>query len=757
MKEVFNDDKYITQDTLDKCFFMGEVKSVDKVICGNGFSTAFINSEVPKGKVNIIIVPNRAVIMSKELSYKENPTKNKIKFFYKGSTDTGSDIFDANVLMFVADSFLLMASSFELKRDFINWVLIDEFHSVEIQSSFRYMLVDFKNKVKNIVGNKVALTTVTATPNLFSKVDIVIKNKFIPELKINVVNDFERTIRNAKKLIKENEKVLICTNNKNVIYSLRDKDNSLKADYIIGNGLASSVVELVKIEQDNDSNLKIVSSRGFEGFDIIGEGYTVFFFENRDSFQDFETFYISNLYQAINRTRQGAKNIYYCRKEVENARLNPFNNIDKEIDFFVNRKDLSVEQKQKLKFDVYKKFVIFSQNKDEFSDNYGEFTLSKNEASISLFKETLVYDKPFPSKEFKTFLEERKITLIDNRVAQKKLKDIKLKEVYKEDRLLINTKFIDDLDLFGSDYILTPFYSEDIKGYYNQLKQYLRRKHYSKEREMSFREVKALELFSDKKQFTSLLDNLTKAYNSRSIEKYGVKISKPYRDIFKKKSIHILSKLILIFANEKIEVPSKWVVNRDYNIMTEMGVDEIKLIAEVFRVEVTEVDVNSAFIRIIYALNGLYLPHNFYGENKENKRAINILLNNFFYDEAKKTPKRIQKARARESFKRYGLDELAIDYLIDNFFECKFRGNLFNFLSFYEKTLVSKVKRMALEDFKTEGVARRHDSLLLFNNESNLERLNHLDFLNRDGWFKIGKKVDDDVVYFEDWVAKNLV
>ena len=757
MREIFNNDKYITQDTLSKCFSLGEVKSVDKVICGNGFSTAFINSDVPKGKINIIIVPNRAVIMSKEASYKENPTKNKIKFFYKGSKDTGTDIFDANVLMFVADSFLLMSSSFELKKDLINWVLIDEFHSVEIQSSFRYMLVDFKNKVKSIVGSKVALTTVTATPNLFSKVDIVIKNKFISELKINIVNDFERTIKNAKKLIKENKKVLICTNNKNVIYSLRDKDNSLKADYIIGSGLASSVVELVKIEQDNDSNLKIVSSRGFEGFDILGDGYTVFFFENRDSFQDFETFYISNLYQAINRTRQGAENIYYCRKEVENARLNPFNDIDKDIDFFVNRKDLSVEQKQKLKFDVFKKFVIFTQNKDEFSDNYGEFTISKNEASISLFKETLVYDKPFPSKEFKTFLKERKITIIENRVTQKKLKDIKLKEIYKEDRLLINTKFIDDLDLFGSDYILTPFYSEDVKGYYNQLKQYLRRKHYSKEREMSFREIKALELFRDEKQFNSLLDNLIKTYNSRSIEKYGVKISKPYRDVFKRKSIHILSKLILIFANEKIVTPSKWVVNRDYNIMTEIGVDEIKLIAEVFQVEVTEVDVNSAFIRIIYALNGLYLPDNFYGDNKENKKAINILLNNFFYDETKKTPKKIQKAKAKESFRKYGFDELAIDYLIDKFFECKFRGGLFNFLSFYEKKLVSKVKRMALEDFKTEGVARRHDSILLFNNESNLERLNHLDFLNRDGWFKIDSKVDDDVVYFEDWLVENLV
>ena len=249
--------------------------------------------------------------------------------------------------------------------------------------------------------------------------------------------------------------------------------------------------------------------------------------------------------------------------------------------------------------------------------------------------------------------------------------------------------------------------------------------------------------------------DLAKTFNARSIEKYGVKASKQYRDQFKKKSLQVLYSLIQMFANEVIKTPSKWVANRDYNVLTEIGIPEIKLVAECFEIETTEVDVNSAFVRILYALNHVNLPEDFYGVNKENKLEINVFLNDFFYDETKKSLKKVQRKRAYDKFIKLGFDAKVVDYLMTNFFESRHRGSLFNFLTFYEKQVVSKLKATALEDFKTEGVGRRHDSLLLFNNETDLQRLNHLDFLGRNGWFKVAEiEVEES---YQDWYNREIL
>ena len=739
MTEIINSDRYITQETLTKCFSQGKYNYIDKVICGNGFSTAFINNKPPRGKINIIIAPNRAVVISKEAQYRANPTGTKMKFFYKDSTDL--DFTEAEVLMFVADSFLLMSERLYWIRDSINWVLIDEAHSVEIQSSFRRVLIDFTAKVRKLIGEAPVLVSVTATPNLYTPVTFRIKNDIVTPVEITLVNDFEASVERVKKLLEDGEKVVIATNNKNVIYRLKDANSVLEADYTIGEGLSTSLSELITIKQNSESNLKIISSRGFEGFDILGEDFNVFFYEDRGSVQGFETFYIANLYQAINRVRAGAKYVEYCRKEVVNARPVIFDDIDKDVQTFIDRTDLSIHNKQSKShskgFYIYHPYLIFTQDINPESRNYGEFSVKKNEENIRLYKESVIYDKPFPSEEFNTFLQERQISVINKCEVPRRLRQIRLRDEYKEQRLLTNVDFIDDLDLFGEDFYLKPEYRETIVDYRAILTTYLRRKNYAGLRRPTDREEAGLKLLSNLKEFDKVLAKFTKVYNERSINKYGLKASKKYRESFKKQSLQTLCKLILIFCNEKIRIPSNWIANRDYNILTDIGIPEIEYIASIFGVETTEVDVNSAFIRIIYSINGLDLPANFYGENKENKKLINTFLNNFFYNPKQKTSKAMQKKRAVDKFTKLGFEPIVIKYLIDNFFLAKYRGELFNFLTFYEKQIVSNLKLVAVEDFDTEGFGRRHDSLILFNNQSNLERLNHLEFLNREGWFKI--------------------
>lgn len=759
-KTIINENRYIQPETLEQCFELGSFNYVDKVICGNGFSTAFINAKPPRNKINIIIAPNRAVIMSKEASYRKegNPSGNRIKFFYKDSEDT--DLLDAEVLMFVSDSFLLMKSKIEFIQDRLNWVLIDEAHSVEIQSSFRRNLINFTKRVQEIIGEQPALTCVTASPNYFTKIDIKIQNLHVPEIDINLCKDWQKSIAKINKLRKEGEKVLVATNNKNVIYRLKDKDSVLEANFVIGEGLSRNLVELVTIKQNPDSDLTIISSRGFEGFDVYGEGYNVFFFEDRGSVSGFETFYIANLYQAINRVRAGAKYIEYVRKDLSNARKVPFKNIEEEVEEFINREDISVYQKQSLspekKFYNFHPYVIFWQNREEDSEDYGKYTIEKNEASISLLKETLIYDKPFPAPEFEEFLSDRNISIKDCREIQKKLPDIKLKDAYKEERLLSNSEYISKLDLFGEDYKLFVRPKDKVEDYIRELNKYIRRKNYDKERGLIHREKIALKLLTNKDDFNQVLKELTKTYNERSINKYGYKASKSYRESFKTKAVTVLLNMITMFTNEKIVVPSKWVANRDYNVLTEIGVPEIILVSKVFGIETTEIDVNSCFIRVVYALNHKTLPDDFYGENKENKLKVNIFLNDFFYNPEKKTPKKIQYLRAKNTFLEYGFDKDVTEYLMNTFFESRFRGGLFNFLTFYEKQVVSKLKKIALEEFKTEGVGRRHDSLILFNNESDLQRLNHLEFLGREGWFKVSEDNLGLKESYQEWFEREI-
>jgi len=757
MIEILNNDRYITQETLEKCFKQGAYSYVDKVICGNGFSTAFINNKPPRNKVNIIIAPNRAVVTSKEESYRRNPTENRIKFFYKDSVDT--DFMDAEVLMFVADSFLLMKDRLYWIKDRIHNVLIDEAHSVEIQSKFRSKLVDFTSEVRKIIGSEPALVSVTATPNLFTPVNIRIRNKIVTPMTINLTNDFQRSIERIRGLLDAGEKVVVATNNKNVIYRLRDANNVVEADFTIGEGLSRSLVELVIVKENKDSYLKVISSRGFEGFDIHGKDFNVVFFEDRNSIGGFESFYIANLYQAINRVRDGAKTIEYCRKELTNAKPTPFTDIDKDIKKFITRTDITINQKQSLSHDkkyyLNHPYLIFTQENSENSPNYGDFSVKANKEAIRLYKESLAYDKPFPSEEFTTFLKERKISINNICTVPKKLKVIRLAEEEKIDRLKTNEKFITGLDLFGDDFFITPQHREKVSEYFRDLATFVRRKNYTLERGISERESIALNLLSNPLEFNKVLVKFTKLFNERSIAKYGIKASKYHRDIFAKRSVFTLCKLAMLFSNDTITIPRKWTVNRDYNILTEIGVAEIKYIPGLFNVEVTEVDVNSAFIRVIYALNGLELPLDFYGKDKKNKLKINILLNSFFYDETKKSPLRLQKLRAIKSFQAYNFDEKVISYLIDNFFMNKDKGSLFHFLSFYEKKLVGMVKKIAIDEFETEGFGRRHDSLILFNNQSSLEKLNHLDFLNSKGWFKIvkeGMTREEEIAEFDEFM-----
>ena len=735
-KIIQSTEKYLTPYIVHQCFKPGELLTIDKQVCGNGFSTSFLNLDILPGKVNIIIAPNKAVLIEKANAYKTRRAdfKNRIKFFYKESLD--DDFNEADVLFFVADSFLSRKESILNIAYKVEKVLIDENHSTEIQSLFRSKLVDFDTKIKSILTDSdTAITKITASPNLYNKADIFINNQDIKEQTIITSKDRADTIKRIRADIKNKENVVVFTNSSTLIYHLRNYKNEVRANFIVGSSLMRTLSELIKVVIEPGSNLSIVSSRGFEGFDIYQENAKVYYFEDRAT--EYESFYISNLYQAISRTRKGAKYIEYCRQEVSSKRKQPFKNIDQDINKFILDKSISIENKHKMEYKKYHPFVVFSQ------DSNGVFTIKKNDVAINLHKEAVIFDKPFPAPEFEDFIKQRKLIFKDILEVNNRLTK-KIRTSQKVKNLNSNKDLIEKLNLFDDDYrlMIIDFHSHRIadgneyrKLYLNHLETYLRRKNYNGAYVYSEREQRALNILRSKNDFKKLVKDITYTYDTRSIDKYGFTDSESYRKEFKIKGSNIVGMLIMMFSNNRINAPKKWVANRNYNLLTSIGIDELKFMGNVFNTDVLEIDARNCFPRILYNLCGKKLPGNFYGDNKENKYKINKYLNNFFYREDSRTEKRKQRFNAVRKFKEFGFDNDVINYLLNNFFECKHRGDLFAKLSFLESKIISQVKDVA--NLNNDGIIRRHDSVILFNNKADLYFLNDFQYLGFKGWFDV--------------------
>ena len=76
--------------------------------------------------------------------------------------------------------------------------------------------------------------------------------------------------------------------------------------------------------------------------------------------------------------------------------------------------------------------------------------------------------------------------------------------------------------------------------------------------------------------------------------------------------------------------------------------------------------------------------------------------------------------------------------LIDTFFEGTHKDEFYNTMSFYERMIIEELIP-SFEQGLNDGVIRRHDSLLLFNNQDSLDFLPSFScskFIGITGWFK---------------------
>ena len=199
---------------------------------------------------------------------------------------------------------------------------------------------------------------------------------------------------------------------------------------------------------------------------------------------------------------------------------------------------------------------------------------------------------------------------------------------------------------------------------------------------------------------------------------------------------------MLSFSRDRISFDSNQVAWRDYNLATKVGMSQLTELSEtIFQTKINEYDIASCYPRIMYAINGKNLPDDFYGGDKKNKIAMNVYFNQFGYDETKKLGKGQQKQKVKEKLRSFNIDEDVIVWLIDNFFESEFRGDLFNHIAYYEEMIISELMNIIYDEgnCKNEGMVRRHDSIIIFGNEDNLDYVSDFVprvFPNTIGWFK---------------------
>jgi hypothetical protein len=755
---------YITPYIVEQCFKDNTHNFIDKTITGNGFTTAYISIKPSKKyQSNIIIVPNREVILSKRDSYKKDYNLNKTKIgFIFGDADSDRISFkDFDVLMFVIDSFVDRIDYLKKYTDCIDKILIDEMHSMYIQSEFRKKL-KFFDEVLSDNFRSIPKASVSATPMLFQSIDIKINKELKEYRNINVTENINNSLNRLKEGIVKGNKIIVASHNAQLIASLSNKKNILKANFKTGVSLKKSLVELCTIEHDEESNLTIISSAGFEGFDILNGVNDVFIYEDRA--YDFSTFYFQNILQIIGRSRLGTNYIEYCRNSHSEGRTY----FDKEqMNKVVNSTRISFEKKMTDKNYYYiPKFYypLLDKETDGFIKD-----LVLDDITYNLYTEKQQSDVKGVSF-YKQYAKDRGFNIVsmDEGVSRKKLPNVKEKTKYKF--IKSNIDFIQKNGVY-KDVRLNLLPKNSAADYVRELKKFFRRKYYNRLSEIEdFKDfnidrfiqlninesegigyrflVSALDKKSENNLIIPLVDEFSQKFKVRKLKEYKNNYAHPkYIEEIKqfKEVIHgVILQMVLAFTQESVRVPVKKRVWRDYNVFTESSLFVAEEIGKKFDKIVHEVDIVTCNPRILYAYCGLKLPSDFYGENKKNKKGINILLNSLSkeYAESKKMVIRKRKETISRQLHQYNFDEKVITFL--GKFWNRPKDSLFNWCAYHEEKIINKLKSNLINVYGKEmfSYSRRHDSILIIGESQYKQNANNVDshlvdfeYLNQLNWF----------------------
>ena len=624
MRKLINKHKYLTSDLISQCFEKGRINYVDKVITGNGFTTSFADLRPEFGKVNVLIAPNQSVIKDKEAEHKKGTfaAGKRVAFVYEGQGLRGA-LTNYDLIVLVSDSFVNY--SFMLKGN-VTYLMVDEFHSAIIQSSFRYKLKKMMFTINDDFKD-CAVSFVSASPLLYSKIDIEIENFNVKDKILHTSNDLNESILRCVESIKQGRKVLIFTQDAAIVKRILKEAQRDDFNLIAGISFTTTLLSKDCYKLDKNSNIVVSSSAGFEGWSDHSNNGDVYIYMNLANSHN--TFLGANIYQAIGRLRNGYNYSEVCITEIGGGGFPNKNitNLEEKIDKLISLDYVPIERKQSNNFVFsYKRDKVMAKDLKEFIYYKREghkYAIEKYTFANDVHNEISKIDNRL--KIYNEYFNTRNVELvdIDQDISKKRITS----RIKREQRVFNICENIRENNLQENfnDFFFKNFNPEDkIKYYVNEIEVM---------QAVGFN--LGIEVPS---KFEVLKNYLSNGGYYEELKQLLIDIKKSWGDSAKdiRESIKSFDETIFKYtidvaigiSLERFEY--NMVGHRDYNKLTLIGIDLIEFIGSKLGKDLTEIDIKNCFPRIVYALNGFDLPNNFYGDDRQkNKVKVNVALNSF--------------------------------------------------------------------------------------------------------------------------------
>lgn len=761
MIELKNCDRYLSQEIIEQIFTKGIITTCDKRLCGNGASHGFLKSHIPTLHTNLLIQPNRATVEDKENEYLKGEFKGKkMAFLYEGSKVDLSKQYD--VIVTVADSFNYNFRDILSGRN-IYRVLIDEQHTREANTGFRKSTMFNLTENLERIKTDCAITTITATPNTFSKVDTVIINKDTPVINILTSYNFNKTVERVVSHIKKGQKVIVNTQSKAVIKLILDEAE--RTDFLLmsGDGLRANLCKTGEYDMDcKDSNIIFCSSAAWEGWsDYSKKIYCFSFIDPKSTINSMTG---ANVYQAINRPRLGSTYCEVCFFTAQGFVKKFYPNLRDILTAFINEKS-KPHKKQKTDYrfrhngnryraSSFKEFIHYKTDKEgnttiHILEDAVNMHLERNSASYDYFA---TYSQLFKDRN-----------VIFSEINEDKNSSHSPVRISKSQRI---NNAIYTLP-FNSDIYKLVLYPHIPTNTVDLSKQVITNLDIAKSVLNEIGESINVDTTTVNKAYDFLTnDNFEKDF--LNIAREGGKYSKKETDKWVKDE-NIFEKIHSItYQIVKQEITYTRVGHRLFSDVVGFSIPLLEYICSNIGLKFLELDISTAYPTMVFRACGLDVPFNFYGtgaKRKKNKIAVNTVLNMIHTPTDEALKNELRKMRKPESIenikylrnekrkelvkrlKRYFPDEV-VTFLMDKFYTNNYdKGAFYEWATFHELNIIKLASKAIEKDNKDlDGFfTRRHDSLVFFHKQYYIETrgAEKIEYMGYNNWFNpIQEKVE---------------
>ena len=777
-KVLVNYDRYLSEELVEQCFEFGSRHTIDKRACGNGFTHQYLLLPTRISETDILICPNRSVVLDKEQDFKQGKFKGlKIGFLCKGCYIDYSVKYDKIVC--VADSFNQYNQKIK-ERYKIRYILVDEQHTVEQSAGFRKRtMLNLKTNLTKFRDS--AISSVTATPNLSSTPTIVIENELMPNTDIFISKNAFNSIGRIVSKINKKEHVFVFTQSATIIKEISSRAFKYNINFVGGSTLKASLLSKGDYVFDKDSNLTIVTSSGYEGWSSYKKNASNFFFVSYDN--AINSMLGSNIYQANNRLRLGAK---YS-----------------EIVFFESRKTVKYKPKVKEIVDSYINLKTPNTKKQgknyEFEHNRTTYT-RKEIYDFVYFKEVEDELKIFPIEDsmnvhlekysakcsfentYKQFFKDRKVRLFEiDQAPDLKVKGTRLKDYQKIAHLLFtlpsNMDLIDKA-LYPSVTIQDKSELESALSIAIAVKEGLKSKGLDVDNST---EKKALDFIRTDNYAEVILEMSIKdsVGSGRKTRKKAIE------DFIERNTLETSYKIIYELVSGHLNY--NVVGSREFGNFTSVSNSLIHHLSSNIGLLFTELDIVTAFPKILYAMFGIDMPKDIYGTDEKKRGKVKKQINTHLNWLATPTLASFNKKRFEEK-KKGGLNEYnkfiynksannkrtllksfpkeIVDWLIDTFGkENNYSGAFNEFITRHEKNIIKLCmqsikgnnQHLVINDYENKmnfKMVRKHDAVLIFHKEfMNFTSPSKIVYLKQENWFNITRYYDNDVFFLKEFLV----